>query len=137
MTLHPTLPPIDLPLAQEVCRRHRIGEPVWVSEPMGGVVNESYLFLIDNGRRWVCRVNIHDRERDKIGREAKTYRWLHQVAPDLPIARAFLPDCSKELLPFDYALLPFLEGRGVGEAIESLSVNKRNILLEEVGRPNH
>lgn len=125
---------IDLPLAREICRRHRIGRPVWMSESMGGVVNESYLFLMKNGRRWVCRVNVHDRELDKIGREVKTYRWLHQVAPDLPLALDYLPDCSKELLPFDYALLPFLEGRGVGEAIESLPDEKRNILLEEIGR---
>ncbi|MDC4227505.1 MAG: aminoglycoside phosphotransferase family protein [Candidatus Manganitrophus sp.] len=101
---------------------------------MGGVVNESYLFLMENGRRWVCRVNVHDRDLDKIGREAKTYRWLHQVAPDLPFALDYLPDCSKELLPFDYALIPFLEGRGVGEAIESLPKTKRNLLLEEIGR---
>lgn len=130
----PQAPPrIDLPLAREICRRHAIGQPVWVSAPMNGVVNESYLFLIDNGRRWVCRINVHDREIDKIGREAKTYRWLHQVAPDLPLALDYLPDCSKELLPFDYALIPFLEGRGVGEAIESLPIEKRNVLLEEIG----
>lgn len=129
-----TPPRIDLPLAQEICRRHRIGEAVWVSEPMGGVINESYLFLVDNGRRWVCRVNVHDREFDKIGREAKTHRWLHQVAPDLPLALDYLPDSSKELMPFDYALIPFLEGRGVGEAIELLSLEKRSALLEEIGR---
>ncbi|WDT78416.1 MAG: aminoglycoside phosphotransferase family protein [Candidatus Manganitrophus sp.] len=92
------------------------------------------LFLMDNGRRWVCRINVHDRDLDKIGREAKNYRWLHQVAPDLPLALDYLPDCSKKLLPFDYALIPFLEGRGVGEAIESLPKTKRNALLEEIGR---
>ncbi len=134
MTLHPAPPRIDLLLAQAICLRHGIGRPVWVSEPMNGVINESYLFLMDNGRRWVCRVNAHDRDLDKIGREAKTYRWLHQVAPDLPIALDYLPDCSKELLPFDYALIPFLEGRGIGEAIESLPTEKRNVLPEEIGR---
>lgn len=134
MTPPPAPLRIDLPLAQEICRRHRIGRPVWVSEAMGGAVNESYLFLMDNGRRWVCRINVHDPHLDKIGREAKTYRWLHQVAPDLPLALDYLPDCSKELLPFDYALIPFLEGRGVGEAIESLPKSKRNPLSEEIGR---
>ncbi|WDT78417.1 MAG: hypothetical protein MPW14_14520 [Candidatus Manganitrophus sp.] len=44
MTPSPAPPRIDLPLAQEICRRHRIGRPVWVSEPMGGAVNESSLF---------------------------------------------------------------------------------------------
>lgn len=126
--------PIDLLLAEEICRRHGIGRPVWVSEPLGGAVNESYLFLLESGRRWVCRVNAHDRALDKIGREAKTYRWLHQVAPDLPLALDYLPDCSKALLPFDYALIPFLEGEGVGEAIESLPQEKRSALLEEIGR---
>lgn len=112
-----TPPRIDLPLAQEICRRHRIGEAVWVSEPMGGVINESYLFLVDNGRRWVCRVNVHDREFDKIGREAKTHRWLHQVAPDLPLALDYLPDSSKELMPFDYALIPFWKGAASGRRL--------------------
>ncbi|MBI3803733.1 MAG: aminoglycoside phosphotransferase family protein [Nitrospirae bacterium] len=126
--------PIDLSLAREICHRLGIGRPVWVSEPLGGVVNESYLFLMDNGRRWVCRINVHDRHLDKIARETKTYRWLHQVAPDLPLALDYLPDCSKALLPFDYALIPFLEGHGVGDAIESLPAEKRSILLEEIGR---
>ena len=134
MTRHHSPPRIDLPLAEAICRRHRIGRPVWISEPMKGAINESYLFLMDNGRRWVCRINAHDRELDKIGREAKSYRWLHQVAPDLPLALDYLPDCSKELLPFDYALLPYLEGRGVGEAIESLPAERRTVLLEEIGR---
>lgn len=126
--------PIDLPLAAAICRRHGIGNPVWLSEPMKGTINESYLLLMDNGRQWVCRVNVHDRDLDKIGKEAKSYRWLHQVAPDLPLALDYLPDCSREFLPFDYALIPFLEGRGVGEAIESLPLEKRTALLEEVGR---
>jgi|GEM_PF-2075992 len=134
MTLPPSPPRIDLPLAEEICRRHKVGRPVWVSEPLKGAINESYLFLLESGRRWVCRINIHDRDLDKIGREAKSYRWLHQVAPDLPLALDYLPDCSKELLPFDYALIPFLEGRGVGEAIESLPIEKRSALLEEIGR---
>ncbi|TAK04538.1 MAG: aminoglycoside phosphotransferase family protein [Candidatus Manganitrophaceae bacterium] len=134
MTPPQTPPLIDLPLAREICRRHRIGPPVWVSEPMKGMINQSYLFLLENGRQWVCRVNAHDRDLDKIGREAKSYRWLHQVAPDLPLALDYLPDCSKELLPFDYALIPFLKGRGVGEVIESLPIEKRNPLLEEIGR---
>jgi aminoglycoside phosphotransferase (APT) family kinase protein len=125
---------MDRSLAAEICRRAAIGKPVWISEPLPGEVNESFLFLLENGRRWVCRLNVHDREVDKIRKEAKTYRWLHQVAPDLPLALDYLPDCSKSLLPVEYALIPFLEGRGVGEAIESMPNPKRSLLMEEIGR---
>jgi aminoglycoside phosphotransferase (APT) family kinase protein len=125
---------MDLSLAAGLCRRAAIGKPVWVSEPLRGEVNESFLFLLENGRRWVCRINRRDQELDKIGKEAKTYRWLHQVAPDLPLPLDYLPDCSRSLLPVDYALIPFMEGRGVGEAIESLPSVKRADLMEEVGR---
>ena len=125
---------MDLSLARKICRRAAVGNPVWVSEPLRGEVNESFLFLLENGRRWVCRINRHDQEVDKIAREAKTYRWLHQVAPDLPLALDYLPDCSKSLLSADYALIPFLEGHGVGEAIESLPSLKRALLMEEIGQ---
>jgi aminoglycoside phosphotransferase (APT) family kinase protein len=128
---------MNLPLAAEICRRAAIGKPVWISEPLQGEVNESVLILLENGRRWVCRMNVFDREIDKIGKEAKTYRWLHQVAPDLPLPLDYLPDCSKSLLPVDYALIPFLEGRGVGEGIESLQGPKRAPLMEEIGRLLH
>jgi aminoglycoside phosphotransferase (APT) family kinase protein len=125
---------IDLPLAREICRRHAIGAPVWVSEALKGEVNENYLLLLEGGRRWVLRINTEEGDDGKLAREGKTYRWLHQIAPDLPVALDYLSDSSKTLLPADYALIPFLEGRGVGEAIESLPRPKRAALLEEIGR---
>lgn len=110
-----------LPSAQEV-----VG-------PIGGWVNQSYLLHLVDGQRWICRINSKEPESDKIRREAEIYQWLWERDRSLPISQVYRADLSRDILPYDYALLPALSGERVGSRIEMLPRRERDQLLENIG----
>ncbi|HET6371390.1 MAG TPA: aminoglycoside phosphotransferase family protein [Nitrospiria bacterium] len=102
--------------------------------PLGGIVNRSYLLALEDGSRWICRINANESDSPKIVREERIYRWLWERGTDLPIARRYLSDTSRTILPCDYALLPALPGKRVGSSIEEMDRPDRNLLLTDIGR---
>ncbi len=125
---------ISLDLAKKVCDRLGIsGVPVNVSGPLGGQVNRSFLIKLDNQEKWILRINGETQAVNKVQRETEIYRFLHQSGLELPVSKAYLPDSSKKIIPFEYALMKYLPGIGVGETIETLPQKRRYILLEQIG----
>ncbi|HEX9758972.1 MAG TPA: aminoglycoside phosphotransferase family protein [Nitrospiria bacterium] len=124
----------NLNLAKKVCDRLGVsGSPVEISGPLGGQVNKSFLIVLDNQKKWVLRIDGEVQSFDKIQRESEIYRFLQESAPNLTISKVFLSDCSKEIIPMDYALMEYLPGVGVGENIESLPQKARDSLLKQIG----
>ncbi|MFZ5876378.1 MAG: phosphotransferase family protein [Nitrospirota bacterium] len=98
----------------------------------GGVINRSFLFELEDGGRWVCRVDVEG-GRGKLTHEGAVYRWLWDRAPGLPIASAYHVDSARDLIADEYALLPRLPGFNLGADIEHLPGAVRDGLLVQVG----
>jgi aminoglycoside phosphotransferase (APT) family kinase protein len=98
----------------------------------GGVINRSFVFALEDGAAWVCRVDVEG-GRGKLAHEAAVYRWLWARAPGLPIAGAYHVDVARDLLADEYALLPRLPGFNLGADIEQLPAAVRDGLLVRVG----
>lgn len=112
--------------------RFGLPPPRRVTPVSGGVINRSFLFELDDGGLWVCRVDVEG-GRGKLGHEAAVYRWLWARAPGLPIATAYHLDPARDFIPHEYALLPRLRGTNLGADIEHLPSAMREPLLEQVG----
>ncbi|MFZ5861726.1 MAG: phosphotransferase family protein [Nitrospirota bacterium] len=98
----------------------------------GGVINRSFVFELEDGTAWVCRVDMEG-GRGKLAHEAAVYRWLWDRAPGLPIANAYHVDPARDLIADEYALLPRLPGFNLGADIERLPDPVRDGLLVQVG----
>jgi aminoglycoside phosphotransferase (APT) family kinase protein len=127
---------IDLVTAQKMTDRFGLPPPRRVTPVAGGVINRSFLIELVDGALWICRVDAEG-SAGKLAHEAAVYRWLWERAPGLPIATAYHADPSKDIIPFDYALLPRLPGSNLGADIEHLPASMRDALLEQVGELLH
>ncbi|MEO5657241.1 MAG: aminoglycoside phosphotransferase family protein [Nitrospiria bacterium] len=123
---------VELKTAEEMVRRFGLAPPRSVTPLAGGVINRSFLLELRDGGVWVCRVDVEDRG-GKLAREAQVYRWLWARAPGLPIATAYHHDPARDLIPYDYALLPRLPGANLGADIEHLPAAVRESLLVQAG----
>ena len=113
-------------------RRFGLPLPRSITPVSGGVINRSFLLELVDGGLWFCRVDVEGR-RGKLAHEADVYRWLWERAPGLAIATAYHLDLAKDVIPYEYALLPRLPGVNLGADIEHLPPSMRDPLLEQVG----
>ena len=134
-------PPYEPTAAQlaAIVDRHGLGHVTDSERLTGGVVNPTFRLDLDGGpeKSAVLRINVRNPESPKLIKEAWAFAFIHQhigTHRDWRVPRVFAVDATREVLPYDYALLELLPGRMAWQLREGASKQQRDALAHRMGQ---
>ena len=115
-------------LISEVSLREFGEAPKSISQMRGGICNEVYQISLDR-RDLTVRMNAEERLSLGSHNHIPLLKAKGIRVPDIPAA-----DYSKQLIPYAYHIITKIEGRDIGDVIDTLSDEQLEAIAREVSR---
>jgi aminoglycoside phosphotransferase (APT) family kinase protein len=118
---------LSLKDAKSICKKFDLSIPQKVVRLEEGMVND--VFSV-NGR-YVIKINTGNPDIPKLKKEAELYRLL---SGKVPVPKVYGLDESKEILPYSYIVMQYVEGSSLGFKHDSFPKTKKKEWLVKLGK---
>jgi len=111
------------------------------AEMSDGWANSAYVLELDDGRKAVLKASPSSQiklmrcETGQMKAEVEVMKRFER-SEDVPVPRIYAYDTSKELIPVDYFVMEFIEGKPLNQIKETMNAEQLNGIYRRLGEIN-